>query len=697
MSTLKVANLQHPSSNNTNIVLDANGGITSSGGMTLGNTRTSANQKFPIRNISGGDIVFSIDPTWSTNQLQTLFNTSNVDWYVDSTAPGGYAIQLTGPTSVGGPFSSGTPYIPVENNDTFYVECWIKSDSNTVVNYIGSADYDTNLTILTGNPGTYSYWGANARTSNTTWVKFSGYVSGTANSGSIAGSFPATTKYFTPLALFNYNGSANAKTYISGWKVRRASKKGATFFDGVRINSPQFASTAWNCIYMLYNNVLYNTSGTSAAYVPYLGRGNQATAHYGVDKFRAITFPNETTATITNFGGDGYNLSFALFSNGNLYTWGYNVNGECGVGDTTVRYIPTLAATGVTDVWGPRNYGYDKSNKFIIRKTDGYLYATGYNGYGQLGVGDTTNRSSFTQLTSLGNSILNVWNLGTIYGALFVQKTDYTIWVAGYGGYGQLGTADTNSYSTPVNVTSNWGGGGSKVIKRITGGSGYHTASAASSNTFWIMLLDDGTTTVVKGAGYNGDGELGDGSTTNRSTPVSPNVGSGRIADIASTGSGVNSSCLLLKEDGTLYGWGYNQVGQIGYGNTTQQNSPVICTTGVAALMSEGMDNYYQGYISQAFIKKTDGYLYGTGQNGGGELGVGDATNRSSWTKVLLPQNFFISKLAWLTCNNPTHTLLAVSTDGRLYAWGYNYYYTISNDTNNAITTPVQINLPLGG
>jgi alpha-tubulin suppressor-like RCC1 family protein len=453
------------------------------------------------------------------------------------------------------------------------------------------------------------------------------------------------------------------------------------------------------CMMILQDGKLYTASGTSG------GPGNHTTGRglngqvpvYGLDKFKAVTFPNETTNPI-QCGTDGYNRSWALFANGNLYTWGLNNSGQLGLGNTTAYGFPTLSTTNVTAVYDhpTTSQRYPDHNKLIIRKTDGYLYATGYNAQGNLGVGDTTVRTSWTQLTALGTSILNVWNMGATWGCTVVQKTDHTIWVCGFNNQGLLGNGNTTQQNSFINVTINWGGGSGYVLTKVIGGFGGWNGGDYGEG--WMgMLLDNGTTTIFRTSGRNSEGQLGDGTTTARSTPITPNVGTGRIADVASFGDGAGG-CLVLKADGNLYTWGYNGHGQLGNGTTTNNPTPTINQTGVAAILSDGCVNHVQSLTAATFIRKTaDNALYCTGFNTNAQLGVGDTTNRSTYTKVRLPNDFVVSSLGWMGTTHPVHTFLALSTDGRLYAWGYNAQNSLAADSTINGLVPHQITPFLGG
>ena len=214
--------------NNTSFYMDF-AGYSRINQLTIGHGRTSSGEQQPVGHYSHSDEVFSIDPSWTTDQLRSMFNSSNVQWVADSTAPGGYAIQITGGTYVGNStYGSGFPWIAVDQDDIFYMEVWIKNVVTQNGHYMGSIDYDHNFSYLGGNPGSYGYWvmSNNAPTVGT-WTKYSGYISGFGNS---TGQFKATTKYWTPQALFNYTGGGTS--YISGWKAIRVRHPGTRTFAG---------------------------------------------------------------------------------------------------------------------------------------------------------------------------------------------------------------------------------------------------------------------------------------------------------------------------------------------------------------------------------------------------------------------------------------------------------------------------------
>ena len=229
-------NTSSTNANSTVVVRDASGNFAGSKidstQLTRTNNRVNASQRHPIGHYSFGEAVFEVDPTWSNAELQNMFNSASASWVADSTAPGGYAISITGTISVGGSYNSGFPYIPIETTDIYYMECWIKNVSGTNTHYMGSDEFNEAFTSLGGNPGSFGYWVMSNTNPGTAWTKVSGYITGFS---AATGAFKVGAKYWTPLALFNYTGAGTS--YISGWKVYRVSQAGNRVFTGTVVSS----------------------------------------------------------------------------------------------------------------------------------------------------------------------------------------------------------------------------------------------------------------------------------------------------------------------------------------------------------------------------------------------------------------------------------------------------------------------------
>ena len=177
--------------------------------------------------------------------------------------------------------------------------------------------------------------------------------------------------------------------------------------------------------------------------------------------------------------------------------------------------------------------------------TFGGLYSWGLNSSGQLGLGDTANRSSPNQVGAL-----TTWlNVSAGSSSSFAVKTDGTMWSWGNGSQGGLGLGNLTSYSSPKQV------GALTAWLSVTGR--YAVLATKTDGTLWSW-------------GSNGSGQLGLGNTVDRSSPVQ--VGALTTWQYVSTSSGGHT--VANKTDGTLWAWGRNQAGQLGLNNTTYYSSP---------------------------------------------------------------------------------------------------------------------------
>lgn len=157
---------------------------------------------------------------------------------------------------------------------------------------------------------------------------------------------------------------------------------------------------------------------------------------------------------VTTKGGGPLNIHM-LNNDGTLYAWGYGDQGQLGQGTTGSLATPTLVATSVDkllyDRYDCQGYGY--RNATFIKKTDGYIYATGYNASGQLAVGDTTNRSSFT-LTQIPTSVDDIYTFPTsASGDVLIGKTANNLLYAwGYNGHNGITMGNTTNCLVPTLV-----------------------------------------------------------------------------------------------------------------------------------------------------------------------------------------------------------------------------------------------------
>ena len=231
----------------------------------------------------------------------------------------------------------------------------------------------------------------------------------------------------------------------------------------------------------------------------------------------------------------------AIKTDGTLWSWGSKNAGALGLGNLT--YYSSPKQVGSLTNW--LNISCGRYSFTLATKTDGTLWAWGYNLQGQLGLGNRTNYSSPKQVGAL-----TTWsNISGGYNCSLATKTDGTLWSWGNNTYGQLGLGNTTNYSSPkqVGALTNW--------SKVTAGS-YVSFAIKTDGTLWYW-------------GSNGYGQLGLGNTTNYSSPKQV----GALTNWSKIACG-NVFVSATKTDGTSWTWGDNTYGQLGLGNRTNYSSP---------------------------------------------------------------------------------------------------------------------------
>ncbi len=465
-------------------------------------------------------------------------------------------------------------------------------------------------------------------------------------------------------------------------------------------NSISFISkSGFNSQFIIVNNKLFSTSGNSGSHGNYTtGRGTDNTnPFYGIDNFKIINFPTES-GNLVSAGGGYQNFAYVLFDSGNLYTWGLNSAGQCGLGHTSVVPVPVLSATSVSEVFDhPSNCTYSVNHtQLFIKKTNNKIYGCGYNASYQLGDGTTTQRTSWTEITGFGTTVSKLFNLGATYGCTVALTTDGKILVNGWNGRGNLGNASTVNIQTPTDVTNAWAGVASGVTDlKVSGAFGSYATSATSYVSIIMLITPPSGTKIVKSCGHNAYGQLGNGNNTQQTTPVAV-LNSTNTVDISGI-SGILTG-VMLKSNGDVYTWGYNAHGTIGNGTTTNNNTPASNITGCDKLFCDGMTSHAYGHQAQNFVRKTNGELWACGLNGDGYLGLGNITTPiTSFTRVLMPYRSeeYITDLGHYSTNNANRTLIAITNKNNIYAWGYNQHFSLIEGTSINGRTPVQMPVPI--
>ncbi len=338
--------------------------------------------------------------------------------------------------------------------------------------------------------------------------------------------------------------------------------------------------------------------------------------------------------------GSSANHSTGIKTDGTLWTWGENDNGQLGDNSTTSRLSPTAIAPVVTD-W---KVVVANGNHTLGIRLNGELWGWGYNGWGALGDGSTNNQQQPVRI-----GIETDWDtLVAGQGSSFAIKTNGTLWAWGYNGYNAVGIPGSLYYSTPTQVNSdnNWNtvsaGNYSGIALKTDGsmwqwGNGeYQGAPSAvpvqvGTDTDWMMAVhgsehqlaikNDGT---LWSWGNNLYGQLGNG--TNGWSPITPPQQVGTDNDWLMVSAGGQSS-FAIKTDGSLWAWGGNNYGQYGNGTNISSNTPVQVGTATDWI------NVRAG-ASHVLALKSDGSLWAAGMNDRGQLGIGTTTDTNIFTQV---------------------------------------------------------------
>jgi len=356
----------------------------------------------------------------------------------------------------------------------------------------------------------------------------------------------------------------------------------------------------------------------------------------------------------------------AILDDGSVSCWGFNGYGGLGDGTDINRNTPTQTSTlgtGRTAVAVSSGFWHTCA---IL--DDGTVSCWGRNLYGGLGDGTTTvgisnhDRTTPTQTLSLGTGRTAVAiSTGGYHTCAILDDGSVSCW--GWNNNGELGDGTYTDRNTPTQTSSL--------------GTGRTAVAISSGALHTCVILDDAS---VSCWGSNSDGELGDGTNIDRSTPTqTSSLGTGRTAVAISSGD--RHTCAIL-DDGSVSCWGYNYFGQLGDGTTTNQNTPTqtfsLGTGRTAVAISSGEDH------TCAILD--DGSVSCWGWNGYGQLGDGTNTDRNTPTQT---SSLGTGRTAVAISSGRTHTC-AILDDATVSCWGWNDKGQLGDGTTADRNTPTQ-------
>lgn len=457
----------------------------------------------------------------------------------------------------------------------------------------------------------------------------------------------------------------------------------------------------------------------------------------------------------------GNTSAFAIKVDGTLWAWGTGANGKLGLGNTNAYSSPQKV--GLDTDWVSVAASTDAS---AAVKSDGSLWTWGHNGNGEIGIGSFVSTANTTywspkKVTS-SLSLTKVEAADTMfYSSIQAGDGTFALYSWGAGNSGRMGAPTLRATGfnripqfTARDVVAMGFGNGFTMVVLTDGtlwGTGSTTYNVLQSNHHYIdkfirigtdsnwVDVACGTNFVIArktngsmwGWGYNAQGQVGNNSTTNVSTPVQI----GGTFDYAKIACG-GSHALAIKTNGTLWTWGYNYYGQLGKNTADTTNNSVNYTpkqigtwtdwTHISAgqnhsygirggyLYTCGSNDYgqvarnsttttgwnifamqfstpvkgiYGNHASNmTYALGTDDQLYACGQNSSGQLGLGDTTNRLAMTKITSVP------VKTASCGQ-THSVF-IGLDGNVYGMGGGTtgYLPLGVSPSNTVNSPMKLN-----
>ncbi len=344
--------------------------------------------------------------------------------------------------------------------------------------------------------------------------------------------------------------------------------------------------------------------------------------------------------------------------------WGLNGNGQLGDGTSTGASIPVNVklpeGVKVTQV---RGGCFDA----LAVTSKGHVLAWGYNGFGELGNGTTTDSHTPVRVELPHGTKVTAVRAGCLFSLALTSSGHVLAW--GNNAAGQLGDGTTTDSHTPVRVRLPKG----TRVTAIGAGESFSLARTASGHALaW---------------GFGADGQLGNGSTDQISAvPVRVQLPKGSKVKTLAAGQ----SYALASTSSGLYAWGDNDLGQFGNGTTTGSDTPVIVpilvrgpSLGHLVSLAAGCDHTVALF--------SGGAVLAWGEGSEGELGNGSTVNSDTPVGVLLPAGAKIAAVG-ASCLDS----LARTIKGHVLAWGDGSLGQLGDGSTAGSDTPARVELPAG-
>lgn len=346
----------------------------------------------------------------------------------------------------------------------------------------------------------------------------------------------------------------------------------------------------------------------------------------------------------------------AIASNNAAYCWGSNYYGQLGNNSTSPSSSPVRVNASLVSTFKTISAGTGYTCAIALNDM---AYCWGGNNFGQLG--DNSNNQSLVPVK------VNVDSLSVPTFKSISANTNHTCAITtggaaycwGDNGYsGRLGNNSTDPSLVPVQVSTSL----VSTFKSISAGT-FHTCAIATSGAAYCW-------------GYNNSGQLGDNSTSDRSTPYL--VHQALVSTFTSISAGINHTCAIATS-GVAYCWGGGGDGEFGNGLTNNSSVPVL----VNSPSSLTFKSITAGANHTCAIM-SDNTAYCWGYNGDSQLGDNSTQRRLIPTQV---NTSLVSTFKSISAVSGSHTC-AIANDSMAYCWGWNDDGQLGDGTSD-INRPV--------
>ena len=369
----------------------------------------------------------------------------------------------------------------------------------------------------------------------------------------------------------------------------------------------------------------------------------------------------------------GYGHTLAIDKNGRVWAWGDNGYGQLG-DNTTIDQSTPISVLGTIKTFCKISSGSGSGYGVAIDK-NGLVWAWGENFFGQLG--NNTGLNSICTPVSVVGALKTFCQIAAGGGHTSAIDKNGRAWGWGSGGQGQIGNNSTGTFYTPVSVA-----GSLKTFCKISAAP-THTLALDKNGRAWAW-------------GGNATGEVGDGSITSRLTPVSVAGTIKTFCEISAGSTNFTGRSLAIDKNGRAWGWGYNYRGLLGINSVQRFVTPAsICGTkktfcqislGVYPIVPNG------GGWGLAIDK--NGLVWGWGLNDLGQLGQGGTEPdfcRSARDGVVTPISVVGSLKTFCKISVGNNYSMALDKNGMAWGWGTNTIGQLGDNTVTRKLTPVSV------